>query len=69
VLKKKMMLLLCFFYYDIHPTEDEMELASLTDTEFISDFPDDNTDCKVITLPYPTPIPKNGLCVYKRYEE
>lgn len=59
-----------FFYYDNPPTEDEIELASLADTEFIADFPSPKytTDCKVLALPYPEPIPKNGLCVYKRYE-
>ena len=59
------------FYYDKSPTDDEIELASLTDTEFSSDFPSPEyeTDFYISTLPYPEPIPKNGQCVYRRYEE
>lgn len=59
------------FYYDQSPSEEEVELASLVDTEFISDFPtpEYKTDSKVLTLPYPEPIPDNGECVYLRYEQ
>ena len=57
------------FYYEQPLSEEEEELASLTDTEFISDFPaDERIDCKVIVLPYPEIIPKVGLCAYRRYE-
>lgn len=58
------------FFYDKPPSEDEMELASLADTEFISDYPSPEyrTECKIFTLPYPENFPKHGLCVYKRYE-
>jgi hypothetical protein len=57
------------FYYDKSLSEDEEELASLADTEFISDCrADDATDCKVIVLPYPEETPKDGLCAYLRYE-
>ncbi len=56
------------FYYDTPLSELEEELASLTDTEFLADFPNDKTDFKVIVLPYPAKIPQSGLCVYLRYE-
>lgn len=57
------------FYYDQPLTEDEEELASLTDTEFISDFPEGSqTSCAVEVIPYPKLIPKKGFCVYGRYE-
>lgn len=59
------------FYYDQPLSEDEEELASLTDTEFISDFPspDYKTSYIVEVIPYPKPIPKKGFCVYERYEK
>lgn len=58
------------FYYNEEPSEDERELASLTDTEFISDFslPEFDTDAKVLVLPYPKPIPKSTAMIYKKYE-
>jgi hypothetical protein len=57
------------FYYDKKPTEDEVELASLADTDFISDFPDDfKSDFRVNTAPYPTAIPNKGFCIYHRAE-
>jgi hypothetical protein len=56
------------FYYDSPPNEDEAELASLADTEFIADFPDNKTTCTISTLPFPKPIPNKGLCAYFRYE-
>jgi hypothetical protein len=57
------------FYYDNPPSEDEQELASLADTEFISHSSYDyETACDVLTLPYPAWIPKDGVCVYLRYE-
>lgn len=63
-------LITLIFFYDEPPSEDELERASLADTEFISDFPSPEykTDCKIVILPYPEPLPKDSLCVYKRYE-
>ncbi len=60
-----------FFYYDKKPSEDEEELASLADTEFIADFPSPEckTDCSVHVIPYPETIIQDGFCVYQRYEE
>jgi hypothetical protein len=59
-----------FFYYNTPPSEEEQELASFVDTEFIADFPSPEfkTDYKIITLPYPSPIPKEGMLVFQRYE-
>jgi len=57
------------FYYDQPLSEDEEELASLTDTEFLADFPDDKTTCDIQVIPYPKAIPKKGYCVYQRYEK
>lgn len=57
------------FYYDQPLSEDEEELASLTDTEFISAFPDYETSCTVEVIPYPQKIPQKGYCVYERYEK
>jgi len=57
------------FYYDQPLSEEEEDLASLTDTEFISDFPDYQTSCNIEVIPYPKPIPKKGFCVYERYEK
>lgn len=56
-----------FFYYDKPLSEDEAELASLADTEFIADFPLQTT-CTVEVLPYPQRIINKGWCVYERYE-
>lgn len=58
------------FYYDQSPSENELELASLADTEFISNLSSckHKTEYKIITLPYPKPIPKDGTLVYLRYE-
>lgn len=59
------------FYYDLKPSEEEEELASLADTEFISDFPppECTTHCSVKVLPYPERIKQDGYCVYERYEK
>lgn len=58
------------FFYDKTPTEDEEELASLTDTEFLSDFPMGfQTGFKITSLNYPEPIPKMLLKIYQRYEK
>ena len=57
------------FFYDKDLSEDEQELVSLTDTEFLADFPsNEKTNCTIEILPYPKPIPKLGRCVYMRYE-
>lgn len=59
------------FFYDHQLSEDEEELASLVDTEFIADFPSPeyHTECTVKVFPYPKKIPKIGYCVYRRFEE
>lgn len=59
------------FYYDKEVSEDEEELSSLVETEFISDFPGPTYETRTIikTLPYPNKIPQNGFLVYKRYEQ
>lgn len=59
-----------FFYYDKPLSEDEEELASLTDTEFIADLPytQNQTNCIIEVLPYPQRIINKGWCVYERYE-
>lgn len=58
-----------YFYYENIPSEDEEELASLMHTEFIADFPLQNIDFEIHTLPSAQKIPKNGWCVYLRYGE
>lgn len=59
------------FYYDHPPSEKEQELADFADTEFIADYPrpDYKTDFEIITLPFPHMIPKQDVCIYKRYEQ
>ena len=59
------------FYYDKELSEDEEELCSFADTEFIADFPSPTykTDCTVKIIPYPDKIPRIGRCVYRRYEK
>jgi hypothetical protein len=59
------------FYYERKIDEDEEELSSLVETEFISDFPvpDYQTNRIIKILPYPNKIPQNGFLVYKRYEK
>jgi hypothetical protein len=54
------------FYYDNTPSEEELELASLVDTEFLSDFclPEFQTDFEVFTVPFPERIPRKGFLVY-----
>jgi hypothetical protein len=58
------------FYYDKKLSEEEEELASLVDTEFIADFPSPyyKTNCIINLLPYPEKIIQDRFCVYKRYE-
>lgn len=63
--------IILYFYYDKPPSEDEQEMSSLADTDFISDFPawpEAKTDCKVITLAYPEKIPSADLYAYHRFE-
>lgn len=59
------------FYYNNEISEDEEELSSLTETEFMSDFPPPDYEIKrtMTILAYPNKIPKNGFFVYKRYEK
>jgi len=56
------------FYYDNPPSEEEQELASLADTEFISDFPDSDTGFEIKIIPFPQKIPNEGICVFQRCE-
>jgi hypothetical protein len=58
-------------YYDQDLTEEEEELASLVDTEFISDFPSSNYNTSFVTkiIPFPNKVPKEGFCVYQRFED
>jgi hypothetical protein len=58
------------FYYHKDLSEEEEELVSLVDTEFIADFPSPNykTQCSIHVLPYPEKITQGRYCVYKRYE-
>lgn len=64
IIKERVVLM---FYYDSLPSEEEEELASLTDTGFLSDFPELPNDFKIIHLPYPAKIPE-GLMIFQRYE-
>jgi len=59
------------FYYDKQPSEDEEELASLTDTYIICDFssPYYKTEFNVEVISYPNAIPQATFFVYHRYEE
>lgn len=59
------------FYYDKEIDEDEEELSSLTETEFISDFspPTYETSRIIKVLPHPNKIPQNGFLVYLRHEK
>jgi hypothetical protein len=57
------------FYYDHTLSEDEEELASLTETGLIADFPYSQTRSTIEVIPYPEKIPQKGFCVYQRYEE
>jgi len=56
------------FCYNQEPSSEEEELASVVDTEFIADFPDSQTEFKMIITPYPQKIFAEGHCVYRRYE-
>ncbi len=58
------------FYYDKSPSEEEIELSSLADTDFISDFPgpEFKTDCKVLVVPYPQMLPGAQFYAYQRFE-
>ena len=58
------------FYFNSPPNEEEKELVSLADTEFISDFhpPEYKTLCEIIAIPFPNKIPDEGFCVFSRYE-
>lgn len=59
-----------FFYYDKTPSEEEEELASLADTEIISDFPSPEYKTRFFQkiVPFPEKIPDIGDCVYHRFE-
>ena len=57
------------FFYDSIPSEDEIELANLTETEFMADFPFSvKIDFEIIHLPQPNPIPNSGIFAYFRFE-
>ena len=58
-----------YFYYENIPSEEEKEMVNFMYTEFISDFPDENTSFEIITLPKKEMIPKIGEAVYLRYGE
>lgn len=58
-----------YFYYENAPSEEEEEMVNFMYTEFIADFPDQETDFKIITLPTTEKIPKEGEAVYLRYGE
>ncbi|CDR33753.1 hypothetical protein [Criblamydia sequanensis] len=58
-----------YFYYENSPSEEEEEMVNFIYTEFVSDFPDQKTDFKVISLPRNEMIPKIGEAVYLRYGE
>lgn len=62
-----------YFYYNSEHNADERELASLADTEFITDFPSPEykTDCPVVVVPFPKRIriPLGGRRAYKRFKE
>lgn len=59
------------FYFNSEISENEEELTSLAETEFVSDFPppEYQVDRIVNLLPYPKKIPQVGFLVYKRYEK
>lgn len=59
------------FYFDCEPTGEEMESASLTVSEYVSDFPpyEFQTEWDIVTLPYPIPIPDAYLKIHQRYEK
>ena len=58
------------FYYDKPLSEDEEELTSIVDTEFMCDFPSPTykTSYTIHVLPYPNRIPDHGICTFLRYE-
>ncbi len=56
-------------YYHNPPTEKDIELSELIDVEFFASLPIlVEEEIKLITLPYPNPIPQ-GWLVSKRYED
>lgn len=59
-----------FFYFDHPPSEEEVELANIVETEFRSDFPlkGYRVDHTIIHLPNPSTLPRQGTLVYSRYE-
>jgi hypothetical protein len=62
------------FYYNRELSEDEEELSSLAETEFMSDFPPPYFHIERILkiLPYPNridKIPHNGFRVYECFEK
>lgn len=59
-------------YYDQSPNDDEEELGWLAETEVIADFPftlSYRQESCVKVLPYPQEFPRDGFCVYHRYEK
>lgn len=58
-----------YFYYEYGPSEEEEEMVNFIHTEFISDFPDLDTEIEIITLPANEKIPQKGDAVYLRYGE
>lgn len=61
-------LLLCF-YYDMDPTEIEIELSEVAASEIIASFPEPFLiNCERIVVKAPKKIDEKGDLLYSRYE-
>ncbi len=59
-----------FFYYNENPSEEEVELSDIAETEIIADFPKINLiNSERIVIKYPEKINYNGYLIYSRFEK
>lgn len=54
--------------FDSPPTEEELELMSVAETELLADYPDNRVSVRVLTIPAPEDTSAPGIAVYARYE-
>jgi len=61
--------LLLFFYYDMDPTEVEIELSEIAASEIIADFSEPFLiNCERLVVKSPERINEEGDLLYSRYE-
>jgi hypothetical protein len=56
-------------FFDRAPTAEESELLSEAETEVLADYTDNRISIESVTLPSPTPLPRDkGAWIFARFE-